>query len=81
MHNGFIITNKNRGPYITPFSDVIAICKVSEQIIRKYQSELTQSNIKKFLMNKIFNDIGMRFDNKAMDDHILTQDILDNATL
>ena len=69
---------KNRGPYITPSSDVIALCKVCEHIIRKYQSELTQSNIKNFLMNKIFNHIGIRFDNKAMNNHILTQDILDN---
>lgn len=42
---------KNRGPYITPSPDVIAICKVCEQIIKKYQFELTQPNIKKFLMN------------------------------
>ncbi|KAK0156928.1 hypothetical protein PV328_012111, partial [Microctonus aethiopoides] len=57
---------------------MMTICKACEQIIRKYQSELTKPKIKQFLMNKIFHHIGMRFDNKVMNDHILAQNILDN---
>ncbi|KAK0071429.1 hypothetical protein PV325_012969, partial [Microctonus aethiopoides] len=78
-YNAYLLSNiKNGGPHITPSSDVMAICKACAQIIRKYKSELTKPKIKQFLINKIFNHIGMQFDNKVMNDHILAQDILDN---
>lgn len=69
---------KNRGPYIIPSSDLIDICKMCEQIIRKYQSELTKGNIKKILINKIFHQIGIKFDNITMNNHIMQQEFLDN---
>lgn len=75
VHNVFIVTNQK-----SPSSSFnkIAICKVCRLIIRNHKSELTQTNIKKLLSNTIFCHIGFKFDNKAINNNILTQDILDN---
>lgn len=69
---------KNRGPFISPSKDVISICKILERIIRQYSHTLFSPNIKTILINKILNQITNPFDNKIMNEHVLSQDIFDN---
>lgn len=69
---------KNRGPFKIPSKDVISICKISEKIIRQYSHELLNKNIKTTVTNQICQKIGIMFDNKEMNEHVLLQNFSDN---
>lgn len=58
--------------------DVCTICRISEKIIRQYSNKLLQRGIKYFLMNQIFSQISILFFNNVMNEHVLSQDLLDN---
>lgn len=73
-----LVDMKNKGSYIIPASDVCSICLIAEQIIRQNSHCLNKKNIKQFLLNNIFRQIGIPFDNDSMQTHIMSQDILDN---
>jgi DNA transposase THAP9 len=69
---------KNRGPFVIPSKDVISICKVSERIFRQYSHALLSRNIKTIIVNKIFSQLDIPFDNEIMNKHVLSQKIFDN---
>lgn len=69
---------KNKGPFTIPSMDVCKICKISEKVIREYSDNLLKPNIKTILINNICRKISIIFDNKEMNEHILSQNILEN---
>lgn len=68
---------KNRGPYVSLSEDVRFICKTAEKFFRCI-STVYEKKIKMTLMTKIFRHVGIAFDNDIMNNHILSQGILDN---
>lgn len=69
---------KNRGPYLKPSDDVYKICKMSETTIRQNTNELRKNKIKQFLTITIYRRLLSPFSSDAMQNHILSQDVLDN---
>lgn len=64
--------------YVAPATDVINICKISEKIIRQNLYRIQCKNIKSIVMNEIMGIVGLPFDTAEMNNHILSQDLLDN---
>ncbi|XP_025156714.1 uncharacterized protein LOC112589066 isoform X1 [Harpegnathos saltator] len=69
---------KNRGPYLKPSDDVCRIYKIAESTIRQYTNKLQTKMIQQLLMNIIYRKLSFSFSNDTMQNHILSQDILDN---
>ncbi|KAL0111258.1 hypothetical protein PUN28_012865 [Cardiocondyla obscurior] len=78
--DSILITIKNRGNLTFPSEDVIKITRRCEIIIRSnYNVIRTKKNIKTILIMTIFNDICHEvFNNNAMTEYILQQDLFDN---
>lgn len=69
---------KNRGPYLSPAKDVCDLCKSAESIIRGNQSRFGSKNIKLFLVNETLRTCRSTFINTDMNNHVLSQSVLDN---
>jgi hypothetical protein len=70
---------KDWGTYYTaPSRDVTSICTLCEKIVRQNSHRLTAKNMKAILSNEVFHKLGVPFDNTEMDNHVMSQDILNN---
>jgi hypothetical protein len=74
-----LIKIKNRGALLTPSLDVQKICIQSEKIFRQHLSEIFKiKNIEHFLINKVNRQLGILFNNETMNNHVMSQDVIDN---
>ncbi|KAL1510058.1 hypothetical protein ABEB36_004713 [Hypothenemus hampei] len=70
---------KDRGKYyVAPSKDVSSICKLAERILKQNSYRLKSTNIKCILVTEIGNKLGIPFNNIIMDEHVMSQCILDN---
>jgi hypothetical protein len=74
-----LIKIKNREALLTLSLDVQKICLQSEKIFRQYLSEIFKiKNIEKFLINKVNGELGILFNNEIMNNHVMSQDMIDS---
>jgi hypothetical protein len=74
-----LIKIKNREALLTLSLDVQKICLQSEKIFRQYLSEIFKiKNIEKFLINKVNGALGILFNNETMNNHVMSQDMIDS---
>jgi hypothetical protein len=77
--NNTHIKIKNREALLTLSLDVQKICLQSEKIFRQYSSEIFKiKNIEKFLINKVNGALGILFNNETMNNHVMSQDMIDS---
>ena len=70
---------KDRGPYIHPSEEVIKLCLGTEKVIRSYENQLfSQKNITKAMTIRVLRMVGIPFNTAIMDEHILSQENMDN---
>jgi hypothetical protein len=51
----------------------------SEKIFRQHLSEIFKiKNIEHFLINKVNRQLGILFNNETMNNHVMSQDVIDN---
>jgi hypothetical protein len=64
--------------YRAPSRDVTSICTLCEKIVRQNSHRLTAKNMKAILSNEVFNKLGIPFDTTEMNNHVMSQDILND---
>lgn len=77
--NSLLYDTKKRGKLLIASDSVETICLKLEGIIRQYQNVLyCKEKVTEFLTLKLFQNVSNVFDSETMNDHIYSQEVIDN---